>query len=239
MTQRHSKSVVVITGASGGLGGELVTQFFSAGWQVVATSRTPAVSSNEQIATLPLDVTSRAQVDETFAQIVQRFGRIDALINNAGLTTDALCAQLEDDDWQRVLNVNLRGAFLCSSAASRHLIRQRDGHIINVSSYAGRAGAAGQSNYAAAKAGLFGLTQTLAKELGGRNIRVNAVLPGVLPTKMTAQLPPERLAAFAAANTLGRINELDEVARFIQFLATTRNISGQLFQLDSRIGPWT
>jgi 3-oxoacyl-[acyl-carrier protein] reductase len=118
-------------------------------------------------------------------------------------------------------------------------MRQRDGHIINISSHAGKGGARGQSNYAAAKAGLLGLTQSLARELGSRNVRANAVLPGVLPTRMTAKLSADQMEGFAAANALGRINSLDEVARFIVFLTGTQNISGQVFQLDSRIAPWT
>ena len=230
MTASETKRVVVITGASGGLGTALAAEFARAHWKVVATSRSAAPA---------LDVTNRRQVEDVFEQAIAEHGRIDALINNAGVTADGLCAQLGDEDWQRVIEVNLRGAFLCAQAVARQMVRQRDGHIINVSSYAGRAGAPGQSNYAAAKAGLFGLTQSLAKELGSRNVRVNAVLPGVLPTNMTARLRPEQLAAFAGANVLGRINALEEVARFLQFLATTQNISGQLFQLDSRIGPWT
>ena len=230
MSSTSTNRVVVITGAGGGLGTALAAEFAGADWKVVATSRSLAPV---------LDVTDRRQVEDAFAQILAQHGRIDALINNAGLTADALCGQMSDDDWQRAIEVNLKGAFLCSQMVARPMIRQRDGHIINVSSYAGRAGAPGQSNYAAAKAGLFGLTQSLAKELGSRNVRVNAVLPGVLPTNMTARLRPEQLAAFASANVLGRINALGEVARFIQFLSTTQNISGQVFQLDSRIAPWT
>jgi 3-oxoacyl-[acyl-carrier protein] reductase len=141
--------------------------------------------------------------------------------------------------WQRVLDVNLKGAFLCSQAVCRRMIKQRDGHIINISSSSGRAGQRGQANYAAAKAGLFGLTTSLAREVGSRNVRVNAVLPGVLPTKMTAKRSEAEMQEFAEANALGRINSLDEVARFVAFLAGTKNISGQLFQLDSRIAPWT
>jgi 3-oxoacyl-[acyl-carrier protein] reductase len=118
------------------------------------------------------------------------------------------------------------------------MLKQRDGHILNLASFAARAGAAGQANYAAAKAALIGLTVSLAREMGARNVRVNAVLPGVLPTPMTAPLPPQQLAAFAAANALGRLNSVEEVARFIAFLAATHHISGQVFQLDSRIGRW-
>jgi 3-oxoacyl-[acyl-carrier protein] reductase len=119
------------------------------------------------------------------------------------------------------------------------MIRARDGHIINISSWSGRGGAAGQADYAAAKAGLLGLTAAQAREVGPRNVRVNAVLPGVLPTPMTNRLSREQREAFARANTLGRLNDPEEVARFVAFLAAMRNVSGQLFQLDSRIGPWT
>jgi 3-oxoacyl-[acyl-carrier protein] reductase len=119
------------------------------------------------------------------------------------------------------------------------MLKQRDGHIINISSWSARVGGRGQSNYAAAKAGLLGLTTSLAKEVGSRNVRVNAVLPGVLGTKMTAHLTPEQLAEYASANVLGRINSIEEVAHFVVFLASLRNVSGQIFQLDSRIARWS
>jgi 3-oxoacyl-[acyl-carrier protein] reductase len=234
----HEGQVVVITGSSGGLGSALQSEFQAHGWQVIAASRSPSTAT-EPVVSLRLDVTQPAEIAAAADEVIKRFGRVDAWINNAGITADGLCSQLRDEDWQRVLDVNLRGAFLCARAIVPHMIRRRDGHIINISSYGGRAGAAGQSNYAAAKAGLFGLTQSLARELGSRNVRVNAILPGVLPTAMTASLSAEQLEAFARANVLGRINDLEEVARFTRFLAGTRNISGQLFQLDSRIAPWT
>ena len=186
-----------------------------------------------------MDVTCRESVNSAVATGLEKFQRIDVLINNAGLVADALLPQLSDDEWERVLDVNLRGAFLCSQAVTRQMIRQRDGHIINLSSQAVRLALRGRSNYAAAKAGLIGLTQSLAKELGSRNVRVNAIFPGLMPTKMTATLTTEQLDAFASANALGRINSVEEVARFIAFLATTQNISGQVFTLDSRIAPWS
>jgi 3-oxoacyl-[acyl-carrier protein] reductase len=232
--------VVLITGAGGGLGRALTDEFARQSWQVIAGFRqgTPEVSA-ENVFPVELDVTRTAELNQSVAGLNKRFIHIDALINNAGVTADAALAQLSDEDWQRVLDVNLRGAFACARAVSRTMMRQRDGHIINISSHAGRCGARGQANYSAAKAGLLGLTQSLAHELGSRNVRVNAVLPGILPTKMTAQLSPEQMKGFAQANALGRINSLDEVARFIIFLASTQNISGQVFQLDSRIAPWT
>ena len=234
----NGKKVAVITGARGGLGSALAEAFDASGWQVVATSREPRETSS-RILPIRLDVTRPDQVQEAIGAVLEKFGRLDLLVNNAGVTADAACGQLSDEDWQRVLDVNLRGAFLCCRAAARPMMRQRDGHIINISSFGARSGPRGQSNYAAAKAGLIGLTQSLARELGSRNVRVNAILPGVLPTNMTARLSPEHLAAFAQANALGRINEVGEVARFIVFLAGTQNISGQVFQLDSRVARWT
>jgi 3-oxoacyl-[acyl-carrier protein] reductase len=146
---------------------------------------------------------------------------------------------MDEAAWDQVLSVNLKGAVWCAQTVLRPMLRQRDGHIINIASFSARVGARGQANYAAAKAGLLGFTQSLAKEVGPRNVRVNAVLPGVLPTAMTAGLPPATKRAFATANALGRLNSIAEVAAFVVFLATLRNVSGQVFQLDSRTVPWT
>ncbi|MEQ2005889.1 MAG: SDR family NAD(P)-dependent oxidoreductase [Limisphaerales bacterium] len=232
--------VALITGASGGLGGALVAEFLAQGWRVAAGfHRENAHGETDQLWPLRLDVTSRENVEEAIAQVTSGWQRIDLLINNAGNTADNLIAQLTDEDWQRVFDVHLKGAFLCSQAVLRPMLKQRDGHILNISSFSARTGNRGQSNYSAAKAALLGLTTSLAKEVGSRNVRVNALLPGVLPTPMTASLTPEQLADFASANALGRINDLAEVARFAAFLAGTQNISGQFFQLDSRIARWT
>jgi 3-oxoacyl-[acyl-carrier protein] reductase len=235
-----SERVVLITGAAGGLGRGLVNAFLLQGWCVAAAqNQTKFHGETKSVLPLAFDVANREQVGAAAEQILERWGRIDALINNAGVTADALCQQIDDADWDRVLAVNLKGAFLCAQSVLRPMLRQRDGHIINIASFSGRCGVAGQASYAAAKAGLLGLTQSLAKEVGSRNVRVNAVLPGVLPTPMTAKLSEAQLAGFASANVLGRINSIEEVARFIVFLATTRNISGQIFQLDSRLAAWS
>jgi 3-oxoacyl-[acyl-carrier protein] reductase len=232
--------VVMITGAGGGLGAALASEFRRQGWCVAAGYRgQPPGGDLEEQANLAMDVTNRSSVATAVGEVLTRWGRIDVLINNAGRTNDHAFFQMDDDAWEEVLAVNLKGAFLCAQAVSRPMMKQRDGHIINISSFSGRAGQRGQANYAAAKAGLFGLTASLARELGSRNVRVNAVLPGVLPTKMTAGLSEAERQQFAQENALGRINSLDEVARFVAFLAGTGNISGQIFQLDSRIASWT
>lgn len=235
-----SPRVVLVTGAAGGLGQGLVSEFAAQGWRVAAGfHRATAQAETETIWPLPLDVTNRAQVSAGVEQILARWGRLDALVNNAGVTADGLLMQMDAAEFSRVLEVNLKGAFLCAQSVIRPMMKQRDGHIINLASFAARQGPAGQCNYSAAKAGLIGLTQSLAREVGSRNVRVNAVLPGVLPTPMTAQLSEETLREFAATNALGRLNEVAEVARFIVFLAGMKNVSGQLFQLDSRVAPWT
>ncbi len=232
--------VVLVSGAAGGLGQGLLREFTVQGWQVAAGfHQTKPTIQSESIWPVPLDVTQLASVQDAVRQVLDRWGRLDVLINNAGITRDQPLWKMNTADWDQVLAVNLKGAALCAQAVLPVMFRQREGHIINLSSFSGRAGARGQANYAAAKAGLLGLTQALAKEAGRRNIRVNAVLPGVLPTALTAQLKSEQLKSFADANVLGRINSIAEVARFTAFLATLQNVSGQLFQLDSRIARWT
>lgn len=232
--------VVLVTGAAGGLGQALVSEFAAQGWRVAAAfHRATSQPETETIWPLPLDVTNRAQASAAVEQILTRWSRLDALVNNAGVTADGLLMQMDAADFSRVLEVNLKGAFLCSQAVVRPMMKQRDGHIINLASFAAKQGTAGQCNYSAAKAGLIGMTASLAKEIGSRNVRVNAVLPGVLPTPMTEKLSEETVRAFATANALGRLNDVGEVARFIVHLAGMKNVSGQLFQLDSRIAPWT
>lgn len=235
-----SQPVVLITGAAGGLGRALVDEFFAGGWRVAAGfHQHPIEEVTGAICPIQLNVTERSSVETALNAVTSRWGRLDVLINNAGLAADAAVWQLREEDWDAVISVNLKGAFLCAQAALRPMLKQRDGHIINIASFAARSGPRGQANYAAAKAGLLGLTQSLAREVGSRNVRVNAILPGVLPTTMTANLGEAVLRAYADANALGRLNSLPEVARFVRFLAGMQNISGQIFQLDSRTARWT
>ncbi len=230
-----SDQVVIVTGAGGGLGTGLCSAFAAAGWQAVGGHRAAPASATNSVL---LDVTNAAQVTAVIEQTLEKFGRIDCLINNAGITEDASIAQMSSEQWERVMAVNLKGAFLCMQAVSMPMVKQRCGHVINIGSFAARKGSIGQANYAAAKAGLIGLGESFAKELGSRNVRVNTVLPGILPTHMTAHLDPNTLQEMVSENVLRRMNSIDEVARFIVFLAGTENISGQVFQLDSRIGRW-
>lgn len=238
--QDGSAPVVLVTGAAGGLGRGLVQAFAAGGWRVAAGwHRQPLGLETESIWPIQLDVTQAVQARQTVERIRARWGRLDVLVNNAGLTADAPLWQLTLQQWETVHAVNLTGAFHCAQAAAELMLAQRRGHIINIASFVGRTGARGQPAYAAAKAGLLGLTLALAREWGPHNVQVNAVLPGVLATGMTQPLGPAALERFAQANVLGRLNTVDEVARFVVFVAGLENVSGQIFQLDSRIGRWT
>ncbi|MDQ3119812.1 MAG: SDR family oxidoreductase [Verrucomicrobiota bacterium] len=218
-----SERVAVITGGGGDLADEMAPALRALGIEVHAPGRDL------------LDVTSSESARAFFAELE----RIDLLINNAGTRRDVLCAKMTEEDWDAVQNVNLRGAFLCSQAASLKMIKQRSGHIINIGSFSARFGNFGQTNYAAAKAGLIGLTQSLARELGKRNVRVNCVLPGFLETKFTSNVPADAKERIRRTHELGRFNTTEAAARFVAFLDTMPFVSGQIFQLDSRIAPWT
>lgn len=232
--------VALVTGAAGGLGTALVSAFRRAGWQVGAgVHRHALAAAGDGVLPVSLDVTSDAACRGAVAEVRAHWGRIDCLVNNAGVACDRSLGRLTEADWDRVVDVNLDGAMRCARAVLGEMVERRDGHILNISSFAARAGTLGQAAYAAAKAGLLGFTQSLAYEVGRRNVRVNAVLPGVLPTGMTAGLAEETLSAFARSNVLGRLNRLEEVAAFVVFLAGMRDVSGQVFQLDSRVARWT
>ena len=160
----------------------------------------------------------------------------DALVvADAGLVVDALTATMTSMQWENVLSVNLDGAFRCSRAALKMMVKQRSGHIINIGSFSALSGPVGQANYAAAKAGLLGLTKSLALEYGQRNIRCNCVLPGFLETKMTRALLEKRRPEILATHALGRLNSIADAARFIAQLDSFSHLSGQVFQLDSRV----
>jgi 3-oxoacyl-[acyl-carrier protein] reductase len=232
--------VVLITGAAGGLGVALVKAFAADGWHVVAgTHRSPLPPNTTAALSLLLDVTDDASIKSAVASCISRYGRIDALINNAGITVDNLIPALSVDDWDRCVAVCLKGAFLCSRAVLPQMVKQRGGHIINIGSFSGRSGKHGQAAYAAAKSGLVALTQSIAREYGSRKIQANVVLPGAMLTGMTSSLTQQDMAAFASANVLGRMTDPNEVAPFICHIARLDSASGQVFQLDSRIARWS
>jgi len=210
---------VVITGGQGDLAVAMVDALRREGYGVVAPGRDE------------LDVTSASSVKDYFSPI----SSLDLLINNAGLTRDIVHTNLTEADWDLVVDTNLKGSFLCSQAALKIFCRQNAGHIINIGSFSGKCPPIGQTNYAAAKAGLIGLTQSLAKEYGKRNIRVNAILPGFLETKMTAGLSDQARQRVLDRHVLGRFNTTEAAASFVVCLDRLHAVSGQIFQLDSRI----
>ena len=210
----------LITGGEGDLALAIRACLEADGWTVLAPGRES------------LDVTSTPSVKAFFTGIE----RLDLLINNAGRALDKPVALMDATMWDEVIAVNLDGAFRCTRAALKLMARQRVGHIINIGSFAALNGTAGQANYAAAKAGLLGLTQSIAKEYGPRNVRCNAVLPGFLETKMTRDVLAKHRDQVLDAHALGRLNTVADAARFIVQLDSFAHLSGQVFQLDSRIG---
>lgn len=219
------KPVALITGGSGDLAQAIRAELESQGWIVHAPSRQE------------LDVTDKAQVQ----RVIGALGQLDLLIHNAGITRDSLLLKMSEAEFSDVLNVHLKGAFLCSQAALKIMVKQRQGHLIQIGSYSALCGPTGQANYAAAKAGLIALTQSLAAEYGPRGIRANVILPGFLDTKMTRHLLDDEAQhqRILSGHTLGKLTTLQDTARFIAFLHTLPAISGQVFQLDSRISRWT
>ncbi|MBX3733924.1 MAG: SDR family NAD(P)-dependent oxidoreductase [Verrucomicrobiae bacterium] len=233
-----ARRVALITGAMGGLGSALVRAFAAEGWSVAAGWHHTAPDTLPKAAfATPLDVTRADAATAAVDAVLRRWGRLDVLVNNAGISRDELLVRTSSNDWDSVLAVNLKGAFHCCRAVLPAMVQQKEGHILNIVSFGGRVGRAGQTAYAASKAALAGLTRSLAREVGPSGIRVNAVSPGFLRTPMVGHLPPEQLRAHAAENVLGRLGDPDEAARCICQIAGFRDTSGQLFQLDSRIAP--
>ena len=218
--------LALITGGRGAIATQLTTQLEAVGFSVLAPGRDE------------LDVTDAGAIDRYFADRVT--APLDLLVNNAGAIEDARLATMDAAAFARVLDVNLGGAFRCCQRALRPMLKARAGHIVNIGSFSALSGPVGQANYAAAKAGLIALTQSIAKEAGARGVRANTVLPGFLETKMTAKVPPEAARRALGAHVLGRFNTPGDAARFIVFLHQhLPHVSGQMFQLDSRIRRWT
>jgi len=212
----------LITGGEGDLALAVREHLLADGWQVLAPGKAE------------LDVTQTASVTAYFAPLT----RLDLLINNAGIIDDTAFLRMDTAQWDRVQAVNLDGAFRCARAALKLMVRQRSGHILNVSSYAALHPVEGQANYAASKAALIGLTQSLALEYGARGLRCNCVLPGFLETKMTRSTLAKHRDRILATHALGQLNTLTDAARFIVQLDSFQAISGQVFQLDSRVRKW-
>lgn len=236
--------VAIVTGASRGIGKAIALELANEGAKVVVNYNRNAASAEEIVKTLletgkeavalQADVADASQVEKLVQSTVERFGRVDILINNAGVTRDKLVMRMSEEDWDTVLNTNLKGAFLCSRAVAPIFLRQRSGVIVNISSVIGKVGGPGQANYSASKAGLIGLTKSLAKELGSRNIRVNAIAPGFIETEMTEVLKPEQREAALKQIPLARFGGSREVARVAVFLCSddATYIHGEVITVD-------
>jgi 3-oxoacyl-[acyl-carrier protein] reductase len=237
---RFKDKVVMVTGGAAGIGRVTAEAFAGEGAKLAICDLNPAAGAETLKALGPeasfekVNVADESDVSKWTDQVTQRYGRIDVLVNNAGITRDALLLRMKESDWDLVLSVNLKGAFLCTKAAVRHMAQQRSGRIINVASVVGVVGNAGQANYVASKAGLIGLTKTVAREFAGRGITVNAVAPGFIETQMTAVLSDAIKAGFLAQIPLGRAGSPEDVAGAVTFLASDQAayLTGQVLHVS-------
>ena len=237
---RFTDQVVIVTGASRGIGKEIARAFANEGAKVacVATSESGAQKTADELSNgamgFACDVSDSAAVDSLFDSIVSDLGTPSVLVNNAGITKDTLILRMKDEDWDRVLQVNLKGAFNTTRAVAKQMMKARYGRIVNISSVVGLHGAAGQANYAASKAGLIGLTLATAKELGSRGITCNAIAPGFIETDMTTDLPAEFREYVEKTAPAGRLGKPEDIAPAILFLASTdaAYITGQTLTVD-------
>jgi 3-oxoacyl-[acyl-carrier protein] reductase len=240
-----TSQTAIVTGASRGIGRCVALALAEAGAEVVVNYARSAEAAEAVVAeilaaggqayALKADVAEEDAVEAMVKSVLERSGRIDVLINNAGITRDGLLMRMKTDDWQAVINLNLTGVFLCTRAVTRTMLKQKSGRIINITSVVGLMGNAGQANYAAAKAGVVGLTRSAAKEMASRGITVNAVAPGFIATDMTKDLDAE---AILAAIPLGRFGNPEQVAGTVRFLAAdpaAAYITGQVLQVDGGI----
>ncbi len=239
------KKVALVTGSNRGIGRAIALKLASDGYDIIVNySRESSAASAQEtvdmikkigVDALPIkcDVTSANEVTDMVKLIKDSYGRIDVLVNNAGITRDKLLGMMKEDDFDNVININLKGTFLVTKAVSKLMLKQRSGSIINVSSVIGVIGNAGQSNYAASKAGLIGFTKSLAKEFGSRSITVNAVAPGFIKTDMTEVLSDEVKKGLSDAIALKKLGEPEDVANAVSFLASENAsyITGQVLNV--------
>jgi 3-oxoacyl-[acyl-carrier protein] reductase len=236
--------VAVVTGGARGIGRAIVEKLASLGANVVigdmllelAEKSAKEISqvTNTKIIAVKVNVTESKSSTELIECAIKEFGKVDILVNNAGITRDMLILRMEEADWDAVLDVNLKGAFNCTKAVIRPMMKQRYGRIVNISSISGQAGQAGQTNYSASKAGLIGFTKALAREVASRQITVNAVAPGFIPTSLTNNLSDELKKSILTATPIGRMGKPEEIAAAVVFLASEEAayITGQVLAVD-------
>ena len=235
--------VALVTGGSRGIGASISRELAKAGAKVALNYRAGQEAADEvagEIGGLAVraDVSKPEEVQALIERVEGGLGDIDALVNNAGVTRDTLIARMTDDDWQTVIDTNLRGTFNTSRAVSRKMLRRRAGSIVNLSSVVGVHGNPGQANYAASKAGIIGLTKALARELGSRGVRVNAIAPGYISTELTDVLNDEQRGLILQNTPLGRLGEPEDVARAVRFLCSDEAafITGDVLLVDGGLG---
>ena len=239
----HGK-VALVTGSSRGIGRVIALRLARAGARVEVNYHTGAEAASEVVAAIKTaggdaeafgcDVSSEAEVDSMVKGVLDRWGAVDILVNNAGVTRDRLLLRMTPSDWDEVMSVNLRGAFLCTHAVLRHMVGKRSGRIVNMASVVGLSGNPGQANYAASKAGLIGFTKAVAREVASRNIAVNAVAPGYITTAMVDQLPEEAQRSILSRIPMGRFGTPEDVAEVVAFLSSdaAAYVTGQVIGID-------
>ena len=236
--------IAIVTGAGRGIGRGIALELANQGAKVVVNYSRSADAAEQTVAEIVAagseafavqgDVANAAQVEAVVKTTQEKFGRVDILVNNAGVTRDKLILRMTEDDWDAVLDTNLKGAFFCARYVAPVMLKQKSGVIVNVGSVVGKVGGAGQVNYSASKAGLVGLTKSLAKELGSRNIRVNAVAPGFIETDMTDFMKDEQRDLLVKQIPLGRLGAAEDVARVVAFLCgpDAAYIQGEIISID-------
>ncbi|MBU0510648.1 MAG: 3-oxoacyl-[acyl-carrier-protein] reductase [Chloroflexi bacterium] len=236
--------VALVTGASRGIGRTIAELLAKRGANVALADRQfelaktaaqeIAAETGQKIIAVEVDVSNFEQTQAIAKAITKELGQIDILVNNAGITRDDLLMRMKESDWDDVININLKGAWNCSKAVIRGMMKNRYGRIVNISSVSGQAGQAGQTNYSASKAGLIGFTKALAREVASRGVTVNGVAPGFIPTTLTVDLPDELKDQIIAATPMGRMGKPEEVAAAVAFLASDEAsyITGQIIGVD-------